>query len=85
MRSNEELERMYDHLKILGVLKAQRLIWLAHIQRMVETRLLKRILAITIEGKKRRRRPKMRWKKDVKRDVKELKIINSKVKATNKK
>lgn len=80
MRSNEELERMYNHLKILGVLKAQRLIWLAHIQRMVETRLPKRILAITIQGKKRRRRPKMRWKKDVKRDVKELKIINSKIK-----
>ncbi|XP_050509456.1 uncharacterized protein LOC126886518 [Diabrotica virgifera virgifera] len=82
-RPNVELERMYGEPNIVGIVKSQRLRWLGHIQRMPNTRLPKKILTGGIGGKKKKGRPKTRWKKDVEKDIEELKITNWKNKAAN--
>lgn len=80
-RSNEELKTLYKETNIIGIVRSQRLRWLGHIERMSEERVPRMIITRTIGGKKRQGRPRTRWKTDVERDLRQLKIINWKQKA----
>ena len=53
-------------------IKGQRISWLGHLQRMEEDRMPKKIFTQELEGTKRRRRPRKRWKEEVERDLQVL-------------
>jgi hypothetical protein len=43
IKTNEELDKLIKHMSIIRFVKAQRLNWLGHIERMPEERLVKQI------------------------------------------
>jgi len=45
--------------------KRQRISWLGHLVRMEEDRMPKRVFTQELEGTRRRRRPRKRWKEEV--------------------
>lgn len=85
IRTNKEIEELYKEPNISNVIKAQRLRWLGHVQRMPNFRLPKIILNSSIGGRKRRGRPRTRWKNEVEKDMRQLKILEWKRKAMDKK
>ena len=62
----EEID-MKKHLKMK--VAGSRMRWAGHVQRMSEDRLSKRAWKAEEGGRRRRRRPKLRWKDCVKRDI----------------
>jgi len=43
VKTNEELDRLIKHKNIINYIKAQRLSWFGHVQRMLDTRTVKKI------------------------------------------
>jgi hypothetical protein len=43
IQRNRELEELYNHPNIMAEIKCNRLMWLGHIQRMPEDRMVKKI------------------------------------------
>ena len=50
----------------------KRLKWYGHVRRMKEEHIVRRMLDVDIPGKRRRRRPNIRWKDTCKRDMTEV-------------
>ena len=50
----------------------KRLKWYGHVRRMKEEHIVRRMLDVDIPGKRRRRRPNLRWKDACKRDMTEM-------------
>ena len=44
VKTNEELDKLIKHKNIINYIKAQRLSWFGHIERMPDTRTVKKIL-----------------------------------------
>jgi len=84
-RTNNEIYEIYKAPTIDQVVKARRLQWLGHIERMPEERIVKRIESKAPEYKKRRGRPRKRWKQSVLENLKEKKIEDWRNKALNRK
>ena len=58
---------------IVKWIKGQRISWLGHLERMEEDRMPKKNLhSKTLEGTRRRGRPRKRWKDEVERDFQVL-------------
>ena len=57
-------------------IRAQRLGWLGHIERIQETRLVKAIHSWKPISKRPIGRPKTRWENDVRKDIHNLKVPN---------
>ena len=53
-------------------IKEQRISWLGHLERLEEDRMPKKIYTQELEGARRRRRPRKRWKEEVERDLQVL-------------
>jgi len=70
--TNRELEEMSKGGNILKWIKEQRISWLGHLERMEEDRMPKKIFTQEMEGTRRRRRPRKRWKEEVERDLQVL-------------
>jgi len=51
---------------------ARRISWLGHLERMEEDRIPKKIFTQELEGTRRRRRPRKRWKEEVESDLQVL-------------
>lgn len=83
-RTNNELAELYQEPKILAVIKAQRLRWLGHVQRMVPSRIPRMVVSRGLAGKRRRGRPRSRWINEVKEDMRRLNVTNWERKATDK-
>jgi hypothetical protein len=66
--TNRELEEMSKGENIVKWIKGQRISWLRNLERMEENRMPK-IFSQELEGPRRRRRPKKRWKEKVERDL----------------
>jgi len=43
IKTNEELDKLIKHNNIVNYIKAQRLSWFGHVQRMPDTRIVKKI------------------------------------------
>ena len=71
-RTNRELEEMRKGENIVKWIKGQRKSWLGHLERMEDVRMPKEIFTEELEGTRRRRRPKKRWKEEVERDLQVL-------------
>jgi len=57
---------------IVKWIKGQRIRWLRHLERMEEDRLPKKIFTQELEGTRRRRTPRKRWKEEEERDLQVL-------------
>ena len=81
IRTNNELEQLYKSPTILKDVKARRIRWLGHVQRMEENRIPKKVLYSKPEGCRSVGRPRLRWLDDVEADLKDLGVRNWKKKA----
>jgi transcription termination factor 2 len=54
--------------------KARRISWIGHVERMEDSRMPKRVMREKICTKSRRDRPKVRWLDDVQEDLREIGI-----------
>ena len=71
-RTNRELEEMSKGENIVKWIKGRRISWLGPLERMEEDRMAKKIFTEELEGTRRRRRPRKRWKEKVERDLQVL-------------
>ena len=71
-RTNRELEEMSNGENIVKWIKGQRISWLGHLERMEEDRMPKKIFTQELEGTRRRRRHRKRWKEEIERDLQVL-------------
>lgn len=76
IRNNSELQQLYDAPMIIADIKARRLRWLGHVQRMKEQRIPKKILHAKPEGRRSAGRPRLRWLDDVEADLRKLGVRN---------
>lgn len=84
-RSNKEIYEIYKEPTIDKIIKARRLQWLGHIERMEEGRIPKTIAYRRPTYKKKRGRPRKRWYEAVKADLEEKNIREWKIKSKNRK
>jgi len=71
-RTNRELEEMGKGENIVKWIKGQRISWLGHLERTEEDGMPKKIFIQELEGTRRRRRPRKRWKEEVESDLQVL-------------
>ena len=76
VKTNEELEKLIKHKNIINYIKAQRLSWFCHIQRMPDTRTVKKIFNWKPLTKRSQGRPKYRWEDNTEQDICQMKIKN---------
>jgi len=70
IKNNEELDKLIKHENTVNHIKAQRLSWFGHIQRMPETRAAKKIFKWHTLTK----RPRGRWEDNITQDLGQMKI-----------
>jgi hypothetical protein len=73
IKTNEELDNLIEHENIIQIIKAQRLRWLGHVERMPEERDVKTIKLIASRPVGQ---PKIRWMDNVMKDIQAMKIVN---------
>jgi len=61
IKNNEELDKLIKYENTVNYIKAQRLSWFGHIQRMPEARATKKIFKWNPLTTRQRGRPKYRW------------------------
>jgi len=76
IKTNQELDKLIKHKNTINFAKAQRLGWYCHIERVLETRMVKAIYSWKPISKRTMGRPKIRWEDDVKKDTQRLKVPN---------
>ena len=74
IKTNEELDKMIKHNNLVNYIKAQRLSWFGHAQRMPDTRRVKKIFKWNRLNKRSQGRPKYRWEDNVKQDICQMKV-----------
>jgi len=72
----EEIDELIKHKNIVNCIKAQRLSWFGHVQRMPDTRTVKKIFKWKLLTKRSQRRTKYRWEDSIKQDICQMKIKN---------
>jgi hypothetical protein len=85
IRNNAELDRVINGADIVRFIKAQRIKWLGHIQRMDTSRTAKRIFEWKPRGTRSLGRLRLRWLDDVCDGLKVLKVRNWKELAKDRK
>jgi hypothetical protein len=71
-----ELDKLIKHKNIVNYIKAQRLSWFGHVQRMSDIRRVKKIFYWKPLTKRSQERPKYRWEDNTKQDICQMKIKN---------
>ena len=74
IKTNEELDKLIKHKNIVNYIKAQRLSWFGHVQRMPDTRTVNKIFKWNPLTKRSQGRPKYRWNDNAKQDVYQMKV-----------
>jgi hypothetical protein len=75
-RNNMETDRLTEGADVVRFMKAQRIKWLGHIQRMDQARPTRELLVWKQMGTRPVGRPSQRWQEDVTEDLKKLKVKN---------
>jgi hypothetical protein len=76
IKTNEELDELIKHKNIVNYMKAQRLSWFGHVNRMPDTGTVKKIFKWKPLTKRSQGRPKYRREDNIKRDICQMKIKN---------
>jgi hypothetical protein len=76
VKTNEELDNLIRHKNIVNHIKAQRLTWFGHIQRMPDTITAKKLFKWNPLTKRPKGRPKNRWEVNIIQDLSHMKIKN---------
>ena len=76
IKINEELDKLIKHENMVNYIKAQRLSWFGHVQRMPETGAAKKIFKWNSLTTRPRGRPKYRWEDNIIQDLGQMKIKN---------
>jgi hypothetical protein len=76
IKTNGELGKLIKHKNIVNHIKAQRVSWFGHVQRMPDTRTVKKIFKLNPLTKKSQGRPKYRWEENVKQDLCKMRVKN---------
>jgi hypothetical protein len=71
-----EIDKLTEGAEVVRFIKAQRIKWLGHIQRMDQARPARKPLDWKPMGTRPVGRPRQRWQKDVMEDFKKLKVKN---------
>jgi hypothetical protein len=71
---NDELHSLYSSPNIARVIKSRRMRWVGHVASMGKRRGVIRVLVGRPEGKRSLRRPRRRWKDNIKIDLREMGI-----------
>jgi hypothetical protein len=74
--NNEEIDEILKEEDIVTFIKARRIKWLGHVERMNASRMSWEILYVKIYTKRIRDRSKLRWFVDVREDLRILKVKN---------
>jgi hypothetical protein len=61
VKTNEELDKLIKHKNIINYIKVQRLSWFGHVERMPDTRTVKKIFNWKPLNKRSQGIPKYRW------------------------
>jgi hypothetical protein len=80
-RHNREIHENFKTTLIVNEMRATRLRWLGHVERMEETRSVKKAYRYTPTGKRPRGRPRQRWMDNVQRDLEQLGVLEWREKA----
>jgi hypothetical protein len=75
IKTNMELDELIKHRIIINYVKAQRLSWFGHKNRLPETDTLKKIYKWKPFRGRPAGRPKFRWEDDVRNELKKMKLI----------
>jgi len=78
IRNNMEIDKLIEGADIVRFIKAQRIKWLGHIQRMDQERPARILLGWKPMGIRPVGRPRQQWQEDVMEDLKKLKVKNLK-------
>jgi hypothetical protein len=73
---NEELHGLYSSPNIVRVIKARRMRWAGHVERMGEVRGAYNMLVGRAEGRRPLGRPRRRWEDNMKMDLREIGFEN---------
>jgi hypothetical protein len=76
IRTNDELDILINHANAVRYIKAQRISWLGHIERMPDDRTVKKITNWKPTAPRHIRRPKLRWEEDVRNNLQVMKVQN---------
>jgi len=76
IRTNTELQAMYQKPSVMKDIKAGRLRWLGHVERMEAERTPKKLLAMKPEGIRLLGRPRRHWFDGISKDLKTLGVNN---------
>ena len=76
VKTNYELNKLITHKNITNYIKAQRLSWFGHLQRMSEERMVKKICKWKQMLTRPLERPNNRWEDDIRNDMKKREIKN---------
>ena len=76
IKTNEELNKLIKHKNVVNHIKAQRLGWFGQVQRMPDSRTVKKIFKWNPVTKRSQGRPKYRWENNLKQDICQMKVKN---------
>ena len=76
INTNEELDKLIKHKNIVNYIKAQRLSWFCHVQRMADSTTVKKIFNWKLLTRRSQGKPKYRWEDNIKQDICQMKIKN---------
>jgi hypothetical protein len=75
IKTNKKLDELIKHRNIINYVKAQRVRWFGHTNRMPETSVVKRIYKWKPFTGRPVGKPKSRWEDYVRNDLKKMKLI----------
>jgi hypothetical protein len=76
---NKELYSLFHDVDIIKRTKINRLRWAGHVI-MRENEIIKRIMLVKSERKRKKGRPRMKWMDGVEKDLRNLRVVNWKTK-----
>ena len=76
IKTNDELDKLIKHYNIINYIKAQRLSWFGHVQRMPASSTVKKIFKWTPLTTRSKGRPKQRWEDNIIQDIRQMNIKN---------
>jgi hypothetical protein len=74
IKNNEEIDNIIRKKHIVRFVKASRISWIRHVERMEDSRMPKRVIREKIYTRRKSGRPKVRWLDDVQEDLREMGI-----------